>query len=126
MNNVTDWFASNKLLLNTEKTYNITFQYPRRPLPAQTIKINLGEIYSTEHIQFLGIRINQNLDWSNHIEELNKKLCISVYAISVIRRELGQNAALNVYFVYFQGIVQYGIEFWSSSTQIDTVLLMQK
>ena len=38
------------------------------------IKINKVHIEQTKHTQFLGVVFDDNLDWSNHISYINRKI----------------------------------------------------
>lgn len=67
---VTDWFNSNKLKLNTEKSQKLTF--------------NLRSNNQQEAVKVLGVWLHSALSWQDHIDDLCKKLSIATYQIRKI------------------------------------------
>lgn len=126
MNGITNWFHANKLLLNVEKTMNITFEKPHAPILDINIQTDLGQIISVTDTKFLGIYIDKSLNWSTHISDLNKRLGHAIYAVKNIKENISFAAALSVYFAYFQSILQYGVEFWGNATCFQKILITQK
>lgn len=125
LNNINDWFAANRLLLNLSKTYNITF-HSGYNYAQQNINLQQGTISPVESIKFLGIYLDESLKWRRHVLELNRRLASAVYAIFMIRKNIGLQTSIIVYYAYFQSILQYGIEFWGDSIGTDTVFKTQK
>ena len=81
LNKLNRWFQSNKLSLNTKKsnvmlfgTHSKTTQYRNE------LKLSLDdvEIKEVNACKFLGVTIDQNLTWENHITELAKKCSSSI------------------------------------------------
>lgn len=122
---IINWFSSNKLCINTQKTLNITF-HPNTSINQINIEIPYGEIKGSTNVKFLGIHVDERLDWKEHIYCLNKKLCKATYAIATIRKNIGTEAAMTTYYAYFYSIIQYGIEFWGHAVDIDSTLIIQK
>ena len=69
------WFRSNKLTLNVEKTNFIIFTTPDRRknlnIP-NTLKSNNIMINRTDQAKYLGLLIDEELSWKCHIEMLCK------------------------------------------------------
>ena len=77
LNKLNNWFKSNKLSLNTGKT-KYTFFHKLNlsdniPLQLQELKIHNTIISRERAIKFLGIIIDENLTWKNHIELIESK-----------------------------------------------------
>jgi hypothetical protein len=74
-NQLQTWFKLNNLVVNTEKTLVITFhsfQNKKSMLPHAILE-GRDVPYNTE-TKFLGIYINKNTNWNNHIKYLSSKL----------------------------------------------------
>ena len=71
LSNISYWFNSNKLSLNTDKTKLALFHKVRQrdntPLVLPTLKINNTLIMRVDHINFLGVLLDENLTWKNYI-----------------------------------------------------------
>jgi hypothetical protein len=62
------WFAANKLVLNLDKTSIMNFITNNSA--HSTLHIGYKEKYIEETVnrKFLGLQIDNHLDWKNHIE----------------------------------------------------------
>ena len=67
------WLAANKLLINVNKTKYIVFNY-RRNFVLPEIRIGNGIISQTDVIKFLGIYIDERLNFSTHYNTLTMKI----------------------------------------------------
>ena len=74
---IQDWFATNKLLLNADKTKLIVFTSRKcRNKPRDTcIKINGVTVKQVEHETFLGLELDETLKWYSHTDKIAN--CIS-------------------------------------------------
>lgn len=59
----------NKLSLNQEKTQYICFWTPQRTNIPDSADIHTGEVTINDTPKILGILINQQLNWSTHIQD---------------------------------------------------------
>ena len=73
MNTLVDWFRANKLTLNIEKTICILFQ-PSNSEHSFEIMIGNCKILSCQFTKFLGIWLDQHLNWTTHYGKLLTKL----------------------------------------------------
>ena len=74
---VNEWFLANKLLLNEKKQYVLFHKVSIcDSLPSQlpTMTFNNIEIERENSIKFLGVVIDENLTWKNHIEVVENKI----------------------------------------------------
>ena len=69
--NINKWFISNRLTLNINKTCYMLFNNKLSHINILINNINLTRVKSTE---FLGIIIDEHLDWKLHILYLKNKL----------------------------------------------------
>jgi hypothetical protein len=75
------WFTSNKFILNIDKTNIIKFVTDESS--QCHLKIDYDEKYTEESIntKFLGLQIDNHLNWNNHIDLMTPKLSRACYAI---------------------------------------------
>ena len=84
---LTDWFCSNKLSLNVNKTNFLVFS-PKAKIISNEMTIKLGGqiIRRVNNANFLGIHIDDELQWGAHIDHLSKKLASGYYAINAVKK----------------------------------------
>ena len=75
---INTWFKTNKLSLNANKTKYVFFHKARKkknlPITFPILKINDTEIKREQSIKFLGVMIDENLTWRNHIDLIENKI----------------------------------------------------
>lgn len=106
------WYIANNLSLNKEKTNKLTFS-----------TVNVG---FQDPIRFLGVWMQADLKWDEHIKRLNGKLSSAVYTIRYLVREASFEAALTSYYANFHSHLAYGIIVWGSSGRAHEILQIQK
>ena len=68
LKNLTNWLNANKISLNVDKTEMILFKPTKKPLHFQLkLKFNGKRLYQTSSVKYLGIKIDQYLNWQDHI-----------------------------------------------------------
>ena len=98
LDNLTDWFRANKLSLNISKTNYMLFSHLNKELINTEIKLANTTIPKTKCVKFLGLLIDENLKWDEHIQYIKNKISGSFHAINkakyVIPRKLSKNTLL--------------------------------
>lgn len=127
-----NYFKLNKMILNLQKSCYIIF--------GPTIKTNnmifdncfikigdtiLPRVYSTK---FLGITIQCNLNWNQHILMTLNKLYKVIGIVYKARNNLNCDTKLMLYYSFFYPYLIYGNIFWGSSFKflINKLLVAQK
>jgi len=121
-----DWFLSNLLTVNYNKTQFLQFfARKQNKIPIQIISSNsiLHNITSTK---FLGSTLDSMLSWREHITALTLKLNKACFAIRAIKPFITTRVLKMVYYSYFHSIMSYGIIFWGSSHFSINILRIQK
>jgi len=67
------WFSVNKLSLSIDKTCFSAFGVPDRDKNKLKLKINNDDITQVKSTRYIGIIIDSNLTWEDHIDYLYKK-----------------------------------------------------
>jgi hypothetical protein len=111
-----NWFRLNKFTMNETKTQNVTF----------TLNNVDSNNIEEKCIKLLGLKIDHNLTWTNHIDEVCTRLSRVIYLLKVLRFHVPPVYIVNVYHALFHSILSYGLILWGNSSKIGDVLLLQK
>jgi len=87
LKNLSDWFNTNKLSLNIDKTQYIIFSKIDH-IPNVNIEIDGKKINRVFHAKFLGVTIDSKLNWHQHIQLVCKKVFRNLGVINRLRRYL--------------------------------------
>ena len=96
---VTEWFNSNKLCIDTNKTVAMLFHTRQRILAINEclMKINDDTIPFSAQTKFLGVNIDNNLTWKPHINHIVTKISKGVGILLHLSRELPKNILTLIY-----------------------------
>ena len=65
-----------------------------------------------DHIKFLGVIIDENLSWKNHIEYTNKKISKSIAIICKAKKNVNVTYLRQLYFSFVYPYIIYCVEIW--------------
>ena len=95
------WLKANKLSLNVAKTEFMVIGSRQKLLAESHNEINIKledqVISNVDHAKSLGLIIDNRLSWSNHVNELCKKVTSAIGALRRIRPLISQSTAVLVY-----------------------------
>lgn len=120
-----NWFASNNLLLNVDKSQLIKFSYKKNAI-STTYKSGSREIGTLNCVTFLGIKVDHRLDWARHIDSLAGRIASCCYALRVIATHVGAETSKVAYHAYIHSRLKYGIIFWGDSSEAGRIFVLQK
>lgn len=123
------WFATNKLVLNNDKTKLIVFKNVHATrLQAEEPEIINGieNINSVDFTSFLGLQIDTNLNWHEHLKGLYSRLTKASYALRILRDQFGIGLIKTIFLGYFESVMKYGIIFWGGSQHSNKIFRLQK
>ena len=76
------WFISSKLSLNVNQTKYSFFRKPNKrddiPLLLPKLNTNNSEIERLEYLKFLGVLLDDNLCWKEHIKYIESKIAKNI------------------------------------------------
>ena len=72
LQHINDWFLANKLTLNIEKSHYLHFG--KKSSNIINIELNGISLSEPKSLKFLGVLLDNNLDWNGHINRLVDKL----------------------------------------------------
>ena len=111
LQNVNEWFISNKLSLNVKKTkFSIFYEASRRgdlPLVLPKLFINNQVIKTQLSIKLLGILLDENLSWKEHLKLTENKISKNIGLIYKAKPYLNKDTLLALYFSYIHSYIIY-------------------
>ena len=130
LNILSDWFNSNKLSLNVNKSNYMLFSKSRNKLnhPSPSLEIAGTRIERTHHFKLLGLIIDENLTWNEHIQSCVSKLTSAFYAINRLKHIVPIDSLKSLYYALAYPHLLYGIIIWGSTFKkyTDKLFVLQK
>lgn len=74
LDKISEWLIANRLALNVLKTKFMVFHQPNKKVPKLSISINNIPIEKVENFTFLGLTIDYQLNWKEHITKISNKI----------------------------------------------------
>ena len=99
LENVSDWFKSNKLTLNTKKTKFMIFGTSSRlkTCPPPDIHIDNTAIEQVDSFKYLGVVLDRTLSFSKHIEHIATKVNCRIAMLGRASKYLPKHLLLTLY-----------------------------
>jgi len=72
------------------------------------------------------MHLDSNFSWALHMEILLNKMIIACYMMMNLYFYLILHSLKTIYFAHFQSLLQFGIIFWGTATNLHKALIMQK
>ena len=119
MTQLYQWFKSNKLTLNAEKSNFIIFRSKQnriKNIPDQLSFDNLT-INRSNYVQYLGVILDEHLTWNEHINELCNKLKRLFKTFYCLRRFIDKEQVKTIYYALVYSRIKYGITVYGSANK---------
>ncbi len=97
LQNINDWLKSNKLSVNISKCKYMIFHTPQKRVRLLGLKIEntiVGRVYE---FNFLGLIMNQNLNWKCHVNNIVNKISKSMGILNKLKHFLPLNAKVLIH-----------------------------
>jgi len=120
---VLEWLQINKLSLNTSKTKMMVFR-KKRTIPVPNLTIDNNAIEAVTEFNFLGIVLDEQLNFKAHINMLCRKLCWSNYVLNQFKHFLPIYILRTLYFTLVHTHLNYGILTWGCNS--NSIVKIQK
>ena len=133
--NLYNWLNCNKLTLNIKKSNFVVF-HPHQKKLNYSPRIRIFDISRNENvtlerkdvIKYLGLLIDENLSWKNHINNIANKISKIIGIIAKLRHYIPSHATLNIYRSLILPHLTYGLVAWGSASKtcLNRILVLQK
>lgn len=123
------YYASFYLIVSWNGAIQIILQLTSKRLNAfisqqASVVRNLFFATSKGCVRFLGVFLDHNLRWFNHIDSVCSKLNSSFFAISRVRHLLPMSSLINIYL--HLNYILYNIPLCGNSSEVGRVFVFQK
>ena len=102
LKNVTNCLNANKTCLNVSKTEFVLFKSSRKltDVPLK-LKLNGKRLYPTNSVKYLGVNINENLNWKQQTFDIAIKLNTANGILSKLRYFIDRKTLKTIYIIQF-------------------------
>ena len=126
---VATWFQVNQLSLNISKTHYMIFSSRKFQChPDVSVKINNISLQRVISTSFLGVEIDSQLTWKNHVSKINSKLCKSIGILHRVKTFLSKHWRLKLYNTFVLPYLNYCNIVWASANDstLKPLIISQK
>ena len=125
---IQEWLYCNKLSFNVLKTHYMIFTARNKTATDLDININKVRIERVYETKFLGVLVDSQLTWKQHIEYTCKKLSKCIGILSKARKKLCRSSLLTLYYSFAYPYLIYCNQVWGNNYQtvLNKLLLVQK
>ena len=122
------WLNANKIALNVAKTEIILFKTSNKNYDTDLkIKLCRKGIHASTYVQYLGIFIDENLNWKININKISTKLIKGNAILSKLRHYVNKDILLSVYYGIFHSHLAYLCLIWGQvKFSLNRITLLQK
>lgn len=130
LSHISTWFARNKLALNIAKTKYVIFHSRRKNLDYSHLHLEIDNspIERVSTFKYLGVQIDENMNWKDEINYISKKLAFACFTLIKARCHFPYNVLRSLYFSIFHSQISYCSEIWGFTypTYIEPIVRLQK
>lgn len=118
------WLDTNNLKINLNKSVYINFNKCNNS--KYNIKLNISKIKEVAQTKFLGVIIDENINWKEHVDNVSKRINKFVYALKQVKNVTNLKTAIITYRAYVESLLRYGLIIWGNSTDMHRAFVAQK
>ena len=111
------WLQANKLTVNVKKSKSMFFFKHPKVIDPPKLKLDNIDIENVDKFNFLGVYINQNLTWFDHINAIGKKVARSIGILSRLKFFLPYKILILIYNSLILSHFSYGLLLWGYDNQ---------
>ena len=125
---LSQWLNINRLALNIGKTNFVIFRANKKIYHTVTLILNRKAIEQKDHVKYLGILMDEHLNWKKQIANVAKKISRGIGILAKLRSYLDPKLLTTIYYCIVYSHLSYGVEAWGSAcaSDLDKILILQK
>ena len=112
---ISHWLGANKLSLNVKKSQLLVFTLSKK-IPDINLTINGEALKEVQVAKYLGILIDNKLNWGAQIQAVNLKLSKGIGLLAKIRHYVPKNTLRSLYFTFINPHIDYNILNWGMAS----------
>ena len=122
---ISHWLGANKLSLNVKKSQLLVFSLSKEK-PNINLTINGEALKEVQFAKYLGILIDNKLNWGEQISAVNLKLSKGIGLLAKIRHYVPKNTLRSLYYTFINPHVDYNILNWGMASSNNLVTISNK
>ena len=130
LNEINEWFRGNKLSTNAGKTIYIFFHkqddskkiQPKLPM----LILNNTTLERVNSTEFLGVILNENINWNRHIELVENKISKNIGILYRASLYLDKESLKSIYFSFINSYISYCNTAWASTSKTKLTRIFNK
>ena len=113
------WCVHNRLSINYSKTCFVIFHTTNKYVPNNLTDINVENIIIKREnvVKYLGLKIDEKLNWNNHIESVCSSLLKYFGIFNQVKGYITKSLARQLYFSFIYSRIAYGIEVYGNCSK---------
>ena len=115
---IVQWLNANRLSLNIDKTNFMIFKPRNKNDDKPNIMINGSQIDQVNKAKFLGVIIDCNLKWNEHIKHVTQKISKGIGIIIKARKYFNCETLLNLYNTLILPYISYCVHVWGTAANV--------
>ena len=123
---ISDWFKANKLTLNLNKTVCMLFNYRSKNATQLKIRIDDVVIPQVPHTKFLGLYLDEKLNWKKHLDQLIRKIKSNTKLLRENKKLVSTHVEKILYYSQIFSHINYGICVWGNHLPNHAIDQLQK
>jgi hypothetical protein len=123
---INNWFVSNLLSINVQKTQCVQFTTKNPTTIGNKVQVNPNKIIEIPHIKFLGLEIDKILTWNLHIDTIINKLTSVCFMLRTVKPYTSPSSLKTLYYSLFHSVLTYGIIFWGQLSNSQRLFILQR
>ena len=128
LNAIAEWLKVNRLSLNVKKTHYMVFSNTKVKSDNAELKIEGETISEVSKTKFLGVIIDNRLNWQHHINYISCKVAKGIGIILKIRKVLDNESLRSLYYAFIYPYMMYCNHVWENacSFYLNKLIILQK
>ena len=130
LENISHWLNANRLSLNIDKTHFLAFCSHRKSIDLSQTRINITNrpVDHTTSSKFLGVILDENITWAQHIAYISLKISKNIGIINKVKSIFPTKLLLSLYYTMVYPYLSYCNIVWASTypTRLNKLCTLQK
>ena len=113
---LTKWLENNRMKANVNKTKVMLLGTPNRTSQVNHIKVVMNgiDVENVDCFKYLGVTIDANLKWNDHVKNICRKMCNSLGVMRRIKQYVPKKSLITIYNTMILPHIDYAIIIWSN------------
>ena len=120
LSSVYEWLCANKLTLNLNKTKYMVYQLRQKFDYNVYFRITLDGQYIEQafSVKYLGLMIDNNLSWHDHIEYIVGKISKNINILFKVKSFLNFHSLISLYYALVYPCLTHGSILWANNYEV--------